>query len=376
MRPLHAEIDLSALSHNLAVARYAAPHTRMLAVIKANGYGHGLEAVASSLAHADGLAVSCIGEALALRAAGVNQRIVLLEGFFDASELPEIDRWQLECVIHQENQLQALLTYQPHRPLPVWIKINTGMNRLGFRPEETRRVWNALAVHPRIASPVRLMTHLACADELDNPATLRQYQLFQQCTHGLAAESSLANSAGILGWQERCRWPDPHAQWARPGLMLYGVPPFAGASAQLRPAMRLRSAIIQVNPCHQGEAVGYGGAWTCPQDMPIGVVAAGYGDGYPRHAAAGTPVWVNGHIVPLVGRVSMDMITVDLRPAPHTRVGDPVELWGESVPVTEVARHANTIAYTLLTGVTPRVRRIYTGHAPDKFTRQPGAPHV
>jgi len=359
MRPLIASIDLAALNHNLAQMRKAAPGVRMLAVIKADGYGHGLSAVGRALeAQADGLAVACLEEAAVLRAAGCSGRIVLLEGFFHPEELPHIVELGLECVIHDMRQAQQLIAFSPIRPLPIWIKINTGMNRLGISSHQFPALWQLLQTHPHHAYPLRLMTHLACADEIDNPFTPEQCVLFERTVNGLQAERAIANTAGVLGW------PQTHQDWARPGIGLYGVSPFSGeygAQRRLRPVMRLRSAMIRINHCQVGDQVGYGITWRCEQAMPIGVIAVGYGDGYPRHAPAGTPVWINGQCVPVVGRVSMDMLTVDLRTAPNTQVGDEVELWGPNLPVETIAAHAKTIAYELLTGVTPRVRREYQG---------------
>jgi alanine racemase len=351
-RPLIAVIDRDALHHNLNIARRAAPQARVLAVVKADAYGHGLVECARALAAADALAVACIEEALCLRTAGITQPIVLLEGFFEAAELPLLAQHRLHTVIHCFEQLRQWRASQ--LPIPIWLKVTTGMHRLGFRPEELPQVWAALADTP----PACLMTHLACADEFDNPATLAQLQCFTQLAQDFNGACSIANSAGILAWRQS------HADWIRPGIMLYGASPFPGeigAVHGLRPVMHLRSRLIRINHCRAGEAVGYGGTWVCPQDMRVGVVAAGYGDGYPRHAPVGTPVRVNGEEVPLIGRVSMDMLTVDLRRQPHAQIGDPVTLWGDGLPVEIIAKHADTIAYELLTAITPRVTRFFRG---------------
>jgi alanine racemase len=353
-RATRVEIDLGALRHNLTVARAAAPGSRVMAAIKANGYGHGLQRVARALAQADAFGVACINEALELRRSGIRQPIVLLEGFFHADELPLIGSNGLETVIHRPGQLEALEAYRGRPPLRVWIKVDSGMHRLGFPPE------TVAAVHARLLACAGVefagfVTHLANADDRQDPKTRSQLDTFAAATGGLPGLRSIANSAGVLGW------PASHGDWVRPGVMLYGVSPFcAGSGGQhdLRPVMTLRSELIAVNRLDAGATVGYGGSWRCPEAMPVGVVAVGYGDGYPRHAAPGTPVLVNGRRVPLIGRVSMDMITVDLRSQPDAAVGAPAVLWGDGLPVEQVADQAGTIAYELLCGVTQRVRCI------------------
>lgn len=352
MRPTRVTIDLNALRHNLQQVRRVAPGCRVMAAIKSNGYGHGLERVARALSDSDGFCVASIDEALQLREAGVTAPIILLEGFFHADELPLIAQHRLEVVLNHAEQIEALLAASPAGPLRVWLKIDSGMHRLGVSGEQAEALWRRLEAHPAL-EPLGQMTHLATADEPDHPATLRQLSAFQAATANLPGMKSIANSAGILGW------PDSHADVVRPGIMLYGVSPFLGGRAaefELRPVMSFRSELIAVNHFRRGDPIGYGATWHCPEDMPIGVVAAGYGDGYPRHAVSGTPVLVNGVRVSIVGRVSMDMLTVDLRTQPQARVGDPVVLWGRGLPVEEVAEFAGTIAYELLCGVTQRVR--------------------
>ncbi|MCK9531387.1 MAG: alanine racemase [Gammaproteobacteria bacterium] len=355
MRATRVELKLSALRHNLQMARRAAPHSRIMAAIKADGYGHGMVRVARALGAAtDALAVASIGEAVALREAGIETPIALLEGFFHADELALIQQHRVTTVVHHHEQLAMLEQAPLNTPVQVWLKVDSGMHRLGFLPEHVQEAWARLG---RIAGVKRLgfLTHLANADDRSDPATTRQLQAFAEATVGLEGLRSVANSAGVLGW------PASHTEWARPGIMLYGVSPFVGRVGMqegLEPVMTLRSELIAVNHLKRGFPVGYGGTWTCPEDMPVGVVAAGYGDGYPRHARTGTPVLVNGKRVPLIGRVSMDMLTVDLRSQPDARVGDPVVLWGDELPVEEVAECAGTIAYTLLCGITPRVARV------------------
>ncbi len=352
MRGTRVVIDLAALRHNLARARRAAPNSRVLAAIKANGYGHGLIRTARALSDADALGVACIDEAIELRLAGITAPITLLEGFFHADELPLIARDGFETVVHHPHQIQLLERARLTTPVPVWLKVDSGMHRLGFPPEAVQEAYSRLAACPSVAAVIGCMTHLARADERDSAATPRQLEIFRSATDGLGGERSIANSAGLLGW------PATHVDWVRPGIMLYGVSPFIGGRGPedgLEPVMTFRSELIAINRVKKGEAIGYGGTWTCPEDMDVGVVAAGYGDGYPRHAPSGTPVLVNGRRLPLIGRVSMDMLTVDLRGMPEARIGDPVVLWGRGLPVEEIAERAGTIAYELLCGVAKRV---------------------
>jgi alanine racemase len=351
-RPTQAILDLPALAHNLNRVRALAPGRKVMAVIKANGYGHGMIRVAKALRDTDAFAVASLDEALLLRDAGMQQAIVLLEGFFDAREIPDIIAQRLTAVIHHEEQLRMLEAVPPSAPLPVWLKIDTGMHRLGIAPDKVADVYQRLKALPAVEI-IGLMTHLASADERDDPTTERQLAIFEQAAAAYAEPKSIANSAGILAW------PRSHGDWVRPGLMLYGASPFAnqvGEEHDLRPALSVHSQLMAVNRFKRGERVGYGGDWQCPEDMAVGVVAIGYGDGYPRHAKTGTPVLVNGKRVPLIGRVSMDMVCVDLRSQPGASIGDPVCLWGADLPVEEIALCAGTIPYELLCRVTSRVR--------------------
>ena len=359
-RAARAVINLDALRHNLQRARRANPHAKQFPVIKADAYGHGLLAVASALNDADGFAVASIDEALRLREAGISQPILLLEGFFHADELKQVQQYQLDIVVHHLAQVEALeaLAAQQDicKPVTVWLKVDTGMHRLGFAVDEVEDVWRRLNACKLVQKSPIIMTHLACADDFQNPATQQQLDLFRTVLADQPVQRSIANSAGILGWL------GSHADIDRPGIMLYGVSPFVnetGAARQLRPVMTLRSELIAINRCQPGDAVGYGGDWQCPEAMPVGVVAIGYGDGYPRHAPSGTPVLVNGIEVPLIGRVSMDMICVDLRGLPSANIGDEVVLWGEGLPAETVANAAGTIAYELFCSVTQRVPREY-----------------
>lgn len=331
----------------------AAPGRRVAAAVKADAYGHGLIQVARVL-EADAFAVAAIEEALVLREAGIDRTILLLEGVFEAAELPLCARHGLEVAVHHPEQVRMLELARLERPVRVWLKIDTGMHRLGLEPETTPAVFQRLRDCSSVAPAMGLMSHLARADERDCDYTLRQLQTFETATAGLLGERSLANSAGILGW------PRTHFDWIRPGIMLYGASPFLDTLApdeDLRPVMTFLTRLISIKRLRWGEPVGYGGTWVCPEDMDVGVAAVGYGDGYPRHAPSGTPVLVNGREAALIGRVSMDMITVDLRRRPEARIGDPVLLWGEGLPVERIARAAGTISYTLLCGVTARVKR-------------------
>jgi alanine racemase len=323
-----------------------------MAVIKANAYGHGLVGVARALREADAFAVARVEEALALREAGLDNDIVLLEGVFHAEHLPLAASLGLDVVVHSPEQLAMLEGAQPTRPLRAWLKLDTGMNRLGFPPAAAREALGRLAACRGIDAPARLMTHLACADERDAAVTDAQLRRFAEAIGELPGERSVANSAGLL-WRQ-----DVHCDWVRPGLMLYGVSPFADATGTqlgLRPAMRLTSNVIALREVKRGERVGYGGLWAARDDARIAIVAVGYGDGYSRSLGTGASVLLRGRRAPLAGRVSMDMIAVDVTRVPEARVGDEVTLWGEGLPVEELARLAGTIPYELLCGVTQRV---------------------
>ncbi|TCK18944.1 alanine racemase [Thiogranum longum] len=352
-RPVRAHIDLSALTFNLSQARRAAPDSRVMAVVKADGYGHGMLAVATALQDADAFAVASLDEGLQLRNAGIEKPVLLLEGVFSATELTAVMQHHFELVVHQALQLEWLETLDVSARLSVWLKVDTGMNRLGFAPGDALAAWDRLEAMPQVET-LQWMSHFACADEPEHTANDHQESTFRQLCMQREAPRSLANSAALL------TRPSSHVEWVRPGIMLYGASPMAAGHAcpvELRPVMTLGSELIAVHHCRKGDAVGYGQAWVCPEDMPVGVVAAGYGDGYPRHAPSGTPVLVNGEVAELIGRVSMDMLCVDLRTQPQARAGDPVVLWGEGLPVESVAGAAGTISYALLCGVTPRVPR-------------------
>ncbi|MGE6380722.1 alanine racemase [Shewanella baltica] len=347
-----AEISSSALQTNLAALRQQAPASSVMAVVKANGYGHGLLNVANCLVSADGFGLARLDEALELRAGGVTARLLLLEGFFRATDLPLLVGHDIDTVVHHSSQLEMLEQTVLSKPVTVWLKVDSGMHRLGFTPEQFSTVYDRLMACPNVAKPIHLMTHFACADEPDNTYTSVQMAAFNSLTAGLPGFRTLANSAGAL------YWPQSQGDWIRPGIALYGVSPVTGdcgANHGLVPAMELVSQLIAVRDHKANQPVGYGCFWTAKQDTRLGVVAIGYGDGYPRNAPEGTPVWVNGRRVPIVGRVSMDMLTVDLGQDAQDKVGDSALLWGKALPVEEVAEHIGTIAYELVTKLTPRV---------------------
>jgi alanine racemase len=353
-RPARALLSAQALRHNFGRVCACAPQAKVMAVIKANAYGHGLAWAARVLRDADGYAVASVEEGAELRAAQVPQPICLLAGFFDAAELPLIAQQRLAPVIHHAGQVLSFEQAKGVGGLDVWLKVDTGMHRIGFSPEHAADAAARLAACPAVGR-VRWMSHFANADNRFDSATKYQIENFLKLVDGLDVERSLANSAGIVAW------PASHLEWVRPGIMLYGASPLIGHSAaelNLKPAMTLETRLIAVHRRKKGDAVGYGGDWICPEDMPVGVAAIGYGDGYPRHAPPGTPVLVSGVRAPLIGRVSMDMITVDLRSQPQARVDDPVVLWGEGLPVDEISALAGTISYELLCCVTSRIPRV------------------
>lgn len=351
-RATRALIDLAALRHNFQLARKTAPASRLMAVIKANAYGHGVIPVARALEDsADAFAVANLHEGLQLREGGCRLPIVLLQGCQTGEEFALAARLGLQPVIHQAEQIGLLASAHLPESLSLWLKLDTGMHRLGVSLEDFHKLHQRLSALAS-ATAVNLMTHFANADERDDPLTDTQIRRFKATTGQLPGARSLANSAGLLAW------PASHADWVRPGIMLYGISPFRGVLPDelgLRPVMSLRSRLLAVNHYRRGTAIGYGGRYVCEEDMPIGVVGIGYGDGYPRHAPDGTPVLVNGQRVPLAGRVSMDMLTVDLRRQPQAAAGDEVILWGADLPVDEVAQQAGTIGYELVCRLTRRV---------------------
>lgn len=350
-RAARATIDSAALKANLRTLRNAAG-ARVMAVIKADGYGHGIVPVARALEQADAFAVARLEEAAAIRDAGLDNRIILLEGVFHAEQLGLAARLGLELVVHAPEQLAMLEAAAGSARFPVWLKLDTGMNRLGFDPAAAGELFSRLQACPAVQRPLYLMTHLANADDPADTTTDRQMEVFAEAVSGLPGERTIANTAGLLAW------PDSRGDWVRPGIGLYGVSPFAegsGADLGLRPVMTLVSELIAIKTVPKGGRVGYGGAWTAPAPTRIGVAAIGYGDGYPRHLGNGTPVRIGDSDARIVGRISMDMVTIDLEDAPGARVGDEILLWGDGLPVETLARLAGTIPYELLCGVTRRV---------------------
>lgn len=349
MRPIKATIDLGALRHNLGVAQRHARESRTFAVIKANAYGHGLLRAARALKSADGFALVELDAAIRLREAGYRHRIALLEGFFEAQELPLLGAHGLAAVVHCGEQIAMLEALKPGAGLDVLLKINTGMNRLGFAPAEAARALGKLRSNPGVGA-VTLLTHFANAD--DTRGVAWQLERFEGAARGMALPRSLANSAAIL------RYPETHGDWIRPGIMLYGCSPFAeetGARLDLKPAMTLTSELIAIQQLQPSDTVGYGGLYTADRAMRVGVVACGYADGYPRHAPSGTPIVVEDRLTTTVGRVSMDMLCVDLSGVPQAHVGSRVVVWGAENPIESVAAAAGTVGYELMCALAPRV---------------------
>jgi len=375
-RVARATINLTALKNNLAIVKKSAPPQKIMAVIKADAYGHGMARIAQALTETlmehDAFAVASIDEAVMLRSVGIQRSIIVLEGFNSSADLEVARQHKITVVIHHISQVILLeLHLEEANNIKCWLKIDTGMHRLGFSPDDVKKIYQRLLA-TGVDTDIGLMTHLANADDTQDSKTEQQVEIFEKIISGNPAETSLANSAGILAW------PSTHGHWVRPGIMLYGVSPFiiplidsevdsditdesrTRIEPNLEPVMTLSATLIAVHTVLKGESVGYGGTWQCPEDMLVGVVSIGYGDGYPRHAPSGTPVLVNGKRVSLIGRVSMDMIMVDLRELSGAKVGDEVVLWGDGLPVEEIATAAGTIGYELLCGVTKRVVFEYT----------------
>ena len=349
MRPIRATIDLAALRHNYDLARSKASRSKAMAVIKANAYGHGVLRAARAFGDADGFALVELEAAVRLREAGYGQRITLLEGFFEPRELAVIAEHKLTTVIHSDEQIAMLRALPPGAAIDVMLKLDTGMNRLGMEPSDFPRALARLK-ETRGLGAITLMTHFATAD--DSRGIASQLEVFERAAGAEPLPRTLANSAALL------RYPETHADWVRPGIMLYGCSPFAENVASdfgLKPAMTLTSLIIAVRGLVPGDSVGYGATFTAERPTRIGVVACGYADGYPRHAPTGTPVLVGDRLTGTVGRVSMDMLCVDLTGLAQTHVGTPVVLWGEGNPVEHVAQAAGTVGYELLCGLAQRV---------------------
>jgi alanine racemase len=354
-RKTAAFVDIDAIRDNYALAVALAPGSQSIAVIKANAYGHGMLQVAAALQDlVPAFAVAIIDEALELRAAGITRRILVLQGVHDVQSCEIAAANELALLVHHQEQVSQLLAARLSRDVDLWLKVDTGMHRIGFAPGDVRPALERLQSGGRKVSVV--CTHLACADDLASDSTQRQLDSFSACVAGLDIATSISNSAGILGW------PASHADWNRPGYMLYGHSPLStdvATASGLRPAMSLRSEIIAITAVAAGESVGYGARWTAQRPSVIATVAAGYADGYPRHAPEGTPTMVNNQLAPLVGTVSMDMLSIDLTEHDKYAIGDSVELWGQHVALNDIATRCGTIGYELLTGVSARVPRHY-----------------
>lgn len=352
-RPLIAITHIAAMQANLAAARKAVPGARTWAVVKADAYGHGLAHATKAFDGADGLSLVEFDRAAQLRELGWEKPIMMMQGMFDVADIEHLGRYDLQPVIHHVEQCRMLEATPVTRPLAVHLKINTGMNRLGLMPSQVSDIFQRLASLPAVRS-VSLMTHFANADSNGTmPDVAAQIAAFQRATAGLDAEISLSNSAATL------LQPQVRSDWIRPGVMLYGGAPGAQSalSLGLQPAMTLQSRVIATQSLRAGDSVGYGSLFIADRPMRIGIVACGYADGYPRLASTGTPVLLNGVRTRILGRVSMDMLNIDLSPVPNADVGSEVTLWGEGLPIDEVAAHAGTIGYELMCGVAPRVRR-------------------
>ncbi len=357
-RAATAILSTENLIHNLNIIKQKAPGTKVIAMIKANGYGHGLRSTAQRLEkHVYSFGVASIDEAIALRNAGIKIPITLMGGVFEIDELLVASCQNFHVVIHEEPQIAWLQQINLPVPLKIWLKIDTGMGRLGLKPERMAEVHQLLSNNKNIVQPINVMSHLACADEPEHPLNKKQFEVFDKFTKNLPGAKSLAASPSIF------RFPETTYDIIRPGISLYGISPFKHISAQelgLKPVMTLQTRLISVKHRLMGESIGYSARFTCPEDMPIGVIAMGYGDGYPRTARDGTPILVNNVRCQLAGRVSMDLITIDLRNCPNAKVGDPVILWGNGLPIEEVATYTENIPNDLLCSIQNRVKFHWT----------------
>ncbi|MFW0094501.1 MAG: alanine racemase [Coxiella endosymbiont of Haemaphysalis qinghaiensis] len=348
-----ATIDLQALKYNFSRVKEIVPQSFVLAMIKSNGYGHGLVRVAKTLTLANAFGVACIDEALILRENGITTPIVVVCGFGDETELNEFTQHNLVAVIHHSHQVSLLEKNKTSSPLQVWLKVDTGMHRLGFSLEKATSAYNRLSACLSVQKPIGLMTHLADADNKDRSFTERQINQFMKIAKNRDVKKSVVNSAGLLAY------PTAFFDWIRPGIMLYGVSPFSwktGMRQNLKPVMTLSAKIIAIKNCRPGDVIGYGCTWRSSENTLIGIVSIGYGDGYPRHAPSGTPTLLHGKICPLIGRVSMNMMTINLRHELDAKIGDKVILWGNGLPVERIAEQAGTIGYELLCRISQRVQ--------------------
>lgn len=351
-RPIKAVLSRRNLLHNVSLIRQQAPRAKLIAMVKANAYGHGLRSVSKRLeSHVDLLGVASIDEALALRKVGVKTPILLMEGVFTPHEIKDAAHENCHVVFHEPQQLAWL--QQSTQMIKAWLKVDTGMGRLGFSSQEAEATFNQMAQYHHITQPIRILSHFACADNPEHPLNQQQINLFNALRKQIKTEYSLCNSGGIF------LFPQHHYDFVRPGISLYGASPFTnktGLELGLQPVMTLKTKLIAVKQKTKGSFLGYGARFVCPEDMLIGVVAGGYGDGYPSSARDGTPILVNNIRSSLIGRVSMDLMTVDLRACPAAKAGDPIILWGDGLPIEKVAAYTNQSAYDLLTGMQNRVQ--------------------
>jgi alanine racemase len=342
------------LINNIQIIKTKAKSAKIIAAVKANAYGHGLKDAALRLEkHVDMLGVAFIDEAIFLRKKGIKIPIILLEGVFKKRDLKIAAKENFHIVFHHQNQIEFLSNLSLEQPINAWLKVDTGMNRLGFDVKEAKYFYQKLLDNPNIKKPVRIMSHFACADAANHPLNQQQISSFKSITSDINTEYSLCNSAAIFNF------PDNHYHYVRPGLAIYGASPLADKTASdlnLKPVMTLKTSLISIKPVTKGSSIGYSSRYTCPEDMLIGVGAIGYGDGYPRSAKDGTPILVNNIKCQLVGSVSMDMITIDLTNCKSAKIGDKITLWGDNLPVEEVAKHTNNVAYDLLTVVRERIK--------------------
>ena len=355
MKAATAEINTKALRNNIDTIKKYVPGSKIVAVVKANAYGHGLYQVASALYEkVDAFAVARLDEALNLREQGIRKPIILLEGFFNEEDHPFIARSEIYTAVHDMEQLEAIERAKVEKPLHCWLKIDIGMHRLGADPKDVLKMKERLEECPNVLNPIGLISHLSVADTpSETDYNIAQINYFNEMAKHFSGDLCLSNSAGILSW------PDSHTPWVRPGIIMYGISPFedkVGTDFGLEPVMTLKSSIIAIRKVKKGAKVGYGAAWTAPYDTTIGIVATGYGDGYPRVAPNGTPVLINGRYVPTAGHVCMDMLFVDLGIDSQDKIGDEAILWGKGLPVENIAKMCGTIPYELVCRVMPRVR--------------------
>lgn len=359
-RDATATLSTENLLHNLEIIKEQAQDREVIAMIKANAYGHGLRSVAMRLdGKINSFGVASIDEALDLRQVNIKAPITLMSGAFEPDDLRISSQQNFHLIFHEKQQLQWLESTKLANPIKIWLKIDTGMGRLGFNLEEAKKVYNMLSNNPQVIQPIGIISHLSCAEEKDHPLNQIQFKAFREFTKELPGPKSIANSATIFNFENDLY------DMVRPGLSLYGVSPLplkSAASLNLKPVMTLQTKLVKISHFKKNQTIGYGARFTCPEDMPIGVIAMGYGDGYPRTAKDGTPVLVNNKKCQIIGRVSMDMATIDLRNCPDAKLEDPVILWGDKLPIEEVALHTDHIPYDLICGVQQRVKFFWTPH--------------